>query len=108
LQTNRTFAGQNIVSQVADLNPEEIVKSEFVIDAEKGFYLVDFEDASALVGHIEDEIFVLKRFKQRTNEKIQARLDETTPNSSNYMTRVGKFKGLVEVTPEKMNLLIEL
>lgn len=87
---------------------DEFVKSEFVIDDEKGFYLVDFEDTSALVGHIDDEIFVLKRFDTKIEDKLQARLSETKGSSSSYMTRVGNFKGLVEVTPEKMNLLIEL
>jgi len=99
---------EEVVEEEQQGEQGEFVKSEYVIDEGKGFYLVDFEDTSALVGHIEDEIFVLKRFEQRLNEKIQARLDEKKANSSNYMTRVGNFKGLVEVTPEKMNLLIEL
>lgn len=108
LSTGELFVGGGVISQVADAERDELVKSEYIIDDEKGFYLVDFEEASALVGHIEDEIFVLKRFEQRMNDKLQARLNETKGNSSNYMTRVGNFKGLVEVTPDKMNLLIEL
>lgn len=92
----------NIVQQV------EVAKSEFNIDDEKGFYLVDFEDTTALVGHIDEEIFVLKRFDKKINEPLQARLDEKKGNSTNYMTKVGSFRGLVEVTPKNMNLLIEL
>lgn len=88
--------------------PEEIVKSEFQIDDEKGFYLVDFENTTALVGHIEDEIFILKRFKEKVEGPLQARLNEKKPNSINYMTKIGDFKALVEVTPNNMNLLIEL
>ena len=86
----------------------QVVKSEFIIDDGKGFYLVDFEDATALVGHIGDEIFVLKRFDKKINAPLQARLDERKQNSTNYMTKVGKFKALVEVSPKDMNLLIEL
>lgn len=86
----------------------ETVKSEFNIDDDKGFYLIDFEDTTALVGHIEDEIFVLKRFDQKIDAPLQARLDQKNGNSTNYMTKVGSFRGLVEVTPENMNLLIEL
>lgn len=86
----------------------EYIKDEYSIDQAKGFYLVDFEDTSALVGHINDEIFVLKRFEEKINAPLQARLDEVEGNSSKYMTKVGSFRGLVEVTQNKMNLLIEL
>lgn len=87
---------------------DEVIKSEFAIDADKGFYLVDFEDKTALVGHIEDEIFILKQFKEKIEGTLQARMDERKQGSINYMTKVGDFRALVEVTPTNMNLLIEL
>lgn len=87
---------------------DELVKSEFAIDNQKGFYLVDFEDKTALVGHIEDEIFVLKNFDEKIEAPLQARLNEKHGDKTSYMTKVGNFKGMVEVTPEKMSLLIEL
>lgn len=86
----------------------EIIKSEFAIDDKKGFYLVDIDDSTALVGHIEDEIFVLKRFEEKIDGVLQARLNEQNVHSTNYMTKVGDFKALIEVTPDNMNLLIEL
>lgn len=87
----------------------EEIKSEYVIDATKGFYLVNYKDSSALIGHIEDEVFVLKQFKEKIEGNLQARLDEHKGESANYMTKVGsKFKALVEVKPDNMNLLIEL
>lgn len=86
----------------------DIVKSKFIIDDGKGFYLVDFEDTTALVGQIDEEIFVLKRFDSKIEAPLQARIDEQKKNSTNYMTKIGKFKALVEVTPNNMNLLIEL
>lgn len=86
----------------------EIIKSEFAIDDSRGFYLVDFEESTALIGHIEDEIFVLKQFGEKVEGTLQARINEQKVNGANYMTRVGNFKALVEVTPNNMNLLIEL
>lgn len=83
-------------------------KSEYKIDETKGFYLVDFEKTTALIGYIGEEIFVLKKFKEPIEKKLQARMSEHLGDSANYMTKVGNFKALVKVTPQKMNLLIEL
>lgn len=99
---------EGLTEELGGESGEEIVTSEFVIDYNKGFYLVDFEDTTALVGHIADEIFVLKKFDKKIEGNLQARMDERKENSINYMTKVGKFKALVEVTPKNMNLLIEL
>lgn len=94
--------------ELVEEEKSEIIKSEFAIDSNKGFYLVDFEDSTTLVGHIEDEIFVLKQFGEKIEGTLQARINEQKANSANYMTRVGNFKALIEVTPSNMNLLIEL
>lgn len=96
-------------TNINDVKEVEEVKSEFIIDAKRGFYLVNYKDSSALIGHIEDEVFILKQFKEKIEGTLQARLDEHKGTSANYMTRVGsKFKALVEVKPDNMNLLIEL
>lgn len=98
-----SFAGTDEEQEV------EEIKSEYVIDAKRGFYLVNYKDSSALIGHIENEVFVLKHFKEKIEGNLQARLDEHKGSSANYMTKVGnKFKALVEVKPDDMNLLIEL
>lgn len=94
--------------QVEAQESDKYVKSEFAIDDEKGFYLVDFENKTALVGHIDEEIFVLKRFDKKIEGTLQARIDEKNGNRTSYMTKIGSFRGLVEVTPKNMNLLIEL
>lgn len=91
-----------------DESADEEIKSEYVIDATKGFYLVDYQDKTSLVGHIGEEVFVLKQFGEKIEGALQARLDEHKGASANYMTKVGKFKALVEVKPDDMNLLIEL
>lgn len=88
--------------------PEEVVKSEFDIDDEKGFYMVDYLDYSILVGHIGEEIFILKKFEEKIDDKLQARLNEKKGNVSNYMVKVAGFKGLVEVSALNMKLMIEL
>lgn len=86
----------------------DFVQAEFAIDEEKGFYLVDFEDATALVGHIGDEIFVLKRFEEKMYGPIHARLNEKKAHTASYMVKIGDFRAMVEVAQEDMNLLIEL
>lgn len=111
---DETAETEHIISNQEIEEPDEfdaeddLVKAEFAIDSKKGFYLVDYEDGTILVGHIEDEFFVLKHFNEKIRGPIQARLDEKSDGKSSYMTKVGSFRGLVEVTAEKMNLLIEL
>jgi len=87
---------------------DEFVQSEFAIDDDKGFYLVDFEDTTALVGHIGEEIFILKRFGEKVYGQIHARLNEHKGNAASFMVKIDDFRALIEVTPENMNLLIEL
>lgn len=99
---------QPVVEEISEPEEDELIKSEFAIDDEKGFYLVDFENTTALVGHIKDEIFILKRFKEKTEGPLQARLSERKANNIEYMTKIGNFKALIEITPNDMNLLIEL
>lgn len=95
-------------AQEGEDEDDELVKSEYQIDAKRGFYLVDFEGKTTLLGHIEDEIFVLKQFEKQINDHLQVRLDEENENSFNFMVKVGRYKALVEVMPENMKLLIEL
>ena len=83
-------------------------KSGFSIDETKGFYLLDFEETTALVGYIGEEVFVLKRFEEPVGGVLKARISEHKGDSANYMVRVADFKALVEVAPENMKLLIEL
>ena len=81
-----------------------IVKSGYNIDSEKGFYVVNIDGVSALVGRIKDSIFVLKKFDQVVDKPIQVRLDHGTV----YIVRVGGFKCLVDVSKDKMGTLIEI
>lgn len=81
-----------------------IIKSGFNIDENKGFYVVNLEGTSALVGRINDEIFVLKKFDKNVDKPIQVRHD----NANVYMVKAGGFKSLIEVNDDKMGVLIEL
>lgn len=81
-----------------------IVKSGFNIDENKGFYIVNLDGKSALIGKVNDEVFVLKTFDTNITNPIQVRHD----NANVYMVKAGGFKSLVEVNENKMGVLIEL
>lgn len=81
-----------------------IVKSGFNIDENKGFYIVNLDGKSALIGKVNDEVFVLKKFDSNVTNPIQVRHD----NANVYMVKAGGFKSLVEVNEDKMGVLIEL
>lgn len=87
---------------------EQFVSSEFIIDEQRAFYLVDFENITSLVGRINEEYFVLKRFDSKISAALRARINETNVGSINYMVKAGEFRGIVEVKPNNMSLLIEL
>lgn len=81
-----------------------IVKSGYNIDAEKGFYVVNLDGVSALVGRVKDDIFILKKFDYVVDKPLQVRLDY----GSVYIVKVGGFKCLVDVSKNKMGTLIEI
>lgn len=81
-----------------------IVKSGFNIDDSKGFYLVNKDGQNALVGKVNEEVFVLKKFDKNITSPMQVRRDKDNV----YMVKAGNFKSLVEVDQDKMGVLIEL
>ncbi len=81
-----------------------IVKSGYKIDDKKGFYLINKNGQNSLIGKVNDEVFVLKNFKDSVTNPIQVRRD----NDNVYMVKAGGFKSLVEVNDDKMGVLIEL
>lgn len=81
-----------------------IVKSGYNIDSERGFYVVNIDGVSALVGRIKDRIFILKKFDYVVDKPLQVRPDDANV----YIVRVGKFKCLVDVSKDKMGTLIEI
>lgn len=81
-----------------------IIKSGFNIDANKGFYVVNNDGKSALIGCVNEEVFVLKKFDGLVSNPVQVRRD----NDNVYMVKAGGFKSLVKVDDDKMGVLIEL
>ncbi len=101
-QTNpiTKFKNENKTSYLNGL----IVKSGYNIDDNKGFYIVNVDGKSALVGKVKDDIFVLKKFDSTVTNPVQVRHD----NANVYMVKAEGFKSLVEVNDDKMGVLIEL
>ena len=81
-----------------------IVKSEYNLDDNRSFYLVNNNGQNALIGKVNDEVFVLKKFDNNITDPIKVRRDKDNV----YMVKAGDFKSLVEVNDEKMGVLIEL
>ncbi len=81
-----------------------IIKSGFNIDDKKGFYMVNLDGKSALIGKVNDEITVLKQYDKVVDTPVQVRHD----NANVYMVKAENFKSLVEVNNDKMGVLIEL
>lgn len=105
-------AKDNVTNPIAQLKADTketylnglIVKSGYNIDKNKGFYIVNLDGETALVGRINDEIFVLKKFDRSIERPIQVRQD----NPNVYMVKADGFRSLVEVGEDKMGVLIEL
>ena len=81
-----------------------IVKSGYNIDSDKGFYLVNMDGVSALVGRIKDSTYVLKKFDRVMDQPLQVRQDDANV----YIVKVGRYKCLVDVSKDKMGTLIEI
>lgn len=81
-----------------------IVKSGFNIDEEKGFYVVNVDGTSALVGRVKDEVFVLKKFDNNVEKPLQVRRDQQNV----FMVKADGYRSLVKVDEEKMGVLVEM
>ena len=81
-----------------------IVRSSYNIDSNRGFYIVDMDGASALIGKINDNVFILKKFNEIIEKNLQVRLD----SGSVYMVKAGRYKCLVEVAKDRMGTLVEI
>ena len=81
------------------------VKAGYNINKTSGFYLInDSEGKSSLIGSINNNITVLKEFSGDVDAKMQVRKDEENV----YMVRLGSDRFLVEISGDKMGVLIEL
>ncbi|MGN1154509.1 MAG: hypothetical protein ACI4S3_10810 [Candidatus Gastranaerophilaceae bacterium] len=86
-----------------------IVLDRTSIDEQSGFYLVNFENFTSLIGYINDEIFVLKTFDTFVNNHIYIKVAEKlSGHIVRYIVKIGIYKMVIEVTPDKMSHLIDL
>lgn len=105
-------AKENITNPISQLKSETkdkyinglIVKSGFNIDKNRGFYIVNLDGENALIGRVKEEIFVLKKFDRAPEKPLQVRQD----NGNVYMVKADGFRSLVEVSDDRMGVLIEL
>ena len=80
-----------------------VIKDGYNIDENRGFYIANVDGLNSLIGRINDETFVLKTFDSNI-ESLQVRHD----SDSVYVVRAGDFKALVDVSEDKMGVLLEL
>ena len=101
----------NPVSHVADVVKPDYtsmagmkILSGYDIDSERGFYLIDEGNNTALISKNKSNISILKRFSSKMYTQLQVRLDY----GSVYIVRVGNYKCLVDSADEKMGALLEI
>ena len=82
--------------------------TEAKINDNTGLYLVNYENFSSLVGHINDDYFVIKKFDEIVNGNIILKQTEKLKDSTRYLVRIGRNKMVIEVTPTSMNRLLDL
>ena len=80
-----------------------IVKKSYNIDDNHGFHLVNLDGVNSLIGRANNETFVLHNFDKAPSD-LQVRHD----SANVYMVKSGDFKALVDVSEDKMGVLIEL
>ena len=87
------------------LNKREglVIKTGYNIDENRGFYIANVDGMNTLIGRINNETFVLKTFDKNV-DNLQVRYD----NENVYVVKAGDFKALVDVSEDKMGVLIEL
>ena len=78
-----------------------IIKDSYTIDDERSFHIVNLDGVPALVGRINNDISVIKKFDNEVG-KMQVRRDEENV----YIVKVGSFKSMIDAN--NMGVLIEL
>lgn len=102
-----TFIKKYFTSPIAQI-PNPMLLYTSPLSSNKGFCLVEYNQKYSLIGYINDEIFLLNQFDKVKTCEIRSRISETRQSSERYIVRLGNYKALVEVTDQKMELLIDL
>lgn len=91
-----------------DIPDDEIVKEQYALTNDSGFYLVDYKNTTALIGYVKDDYFVIKQFPRVVSGKIHVKLSEKKNYSSVYMVKAAGFKGMIDIGALYMKVLLEL
>lgn len=110
-EENIEYPEENPTEQTL-IQPEEEaigVICEKEIAPDKTLYLVDMDGQKALVGAIGSNIFVLNKFDYEiTTSKIAAKLNERTESKEIYLVQIEKWRALIGVNSDKMELMLVL
>lgn len=104
----KLIKGAKIIEKEEPKPSQPDLVSNIPIDRNKGFYLVNVEGKTALIGYINDEIFIINRFNDIKDTNLQTRLNEKQKDKSTYIVRLGDYKALIEVSNDNMSLVVEL
>lgn len=90
--------------------PKLDIKEKYPLDDNKGLALLKYKNTTALIGYINENITVLKRFSQKENaENLSLRIyEELSDTVKQYLVRVGKYKGIIEVSDSEIKLVLNL
>lgn len=95
------------VATVENNNSAELL-SVLNITQNKGFYLTTVEDTLALFGFINDNVFLLKKFKDLSQINLQARFYDKSGNNDLYIVRLDSYKAMIEISDTTMKELAKL
>ena len=90
-------------------NPiEPTLINQAKISKTKGFYLIRYNNEVALMGYINEQVFLLHTFKNQQQSFVQTRLTEKQKGSEVYLVRSENYKSLIKVTNNSMQTLMKL
>ena len=98
--------------QVKKIKPEPKleIKEKYPLDDNRGLALLKYKNTIALIGYIDENITVLKRFSKNDNaENLSVRIyEELSDDTKQYLVRIGKYKGIIEFNPSEVKLVLNL
>ena len=99
---------QKTKSQTSSNPIEPTLINQAKISKTKGFYLVRYNNEVALMGYINEQVFLLHTFKNQQQSFVQTRLTEKQKGSEVYLVRSENYKSLIKVTSNSMQTLMKL
>lgn len=88
--------------------PEAELLSVLNITPSKGFYLTTVDDTMALFGFINDNVFLLKKFKDLSQINLQARYYDRNGDNDIYIVRLDSYRAMIEISEDSMKELAKI